>query len=82
MPEPSPLTTTQLALLRAVQGHSAGAATENVAVPPSFVKSAVDGDRSYVHVTGGRPSCVTVWVCVAIVMVPVRGLGVVFAATT
>jgi hypothetical protein len=82
LPSPDPLapavTVIQAALLTAVQVQPVGAVTETLLVPPAAVLDALVADSANVHVT---PLCVTVTVCPATVIVPVRDVPAGLAAT-
>ncbi len=76
VPLPFPLaplvTVIQLALLVADHGHPASDVTSVEAVPPLAAIDALVDEIENVH---PAPACVTVNVCPAIVIVPVRGRG-------
>ena len=79
-PLPSPLaplvTLIQLALLAADHGHPAGAVTLVEAVPPLAAIEALVEETEKEH---PAPACVTVNVCPAMFIVPVRGDVLAFA---
>jgi hypothetical protein len=68
----------QLALLVAVQLHPAEAVTVTLAVEAPAPTEMLVASIEYVH---PAPACVTVKVCPAMVIVPVRELVLVFAET-
>lgn len=69
------------ALLAAVQAQPSGAVTANAPPPPSLVKSALPGDRSYVQTAADRPFWLTSYRAVPTAIEPARVSGDAFAAT-
>ena len=82
LPDPlaPPVTTIQLAVLAADQAHPAVVVTVNEPVPPAAGTDCDTGEIEYAH-GAGAAACVTVKVCPATVIVPVRGVWAELAAT-
>ena len=79
MPLPPEVTVIHVSLLTTVQVQLLDdAVTLTLPVPPLELKDLLVGEMEYVQEI---PSCVTVKVCPAIVIVPVRGLVPVLADT-
>jgi hypothetical protein len=66
-----------VSLLAAVHAHPVGADTLVDPVPPPATTDRLTGDNANVH---DAADCETVYVCPAIVIVPVRGVALGFAA--
>jgi hypothetical protein len=77
-PDAPPVIEIHVALSLVVHAHPAGAVTAIVFVDAAGPSDATVGEIAYVH---GAPACVTVIVCPAIVIVPVRLLVSALAAT-
>jgi len=77
VPLPPELIVIHVALLAAVHPQPVPAVTPTLAAPPAAVALGFVGDTPKAHAA----ACVTVTVCPATVIVPVRGLVTVLVAT-